>query len=391
MNTPNKKEFLRLVDAYLAGKATAKQSATVEQYFDLFSTGPDILDTLDKQSIREIHDRLKSGIDNRIENENRERSRFILNWKYASVAAAILLITSIGIYFYRPNQHQVKPFSKSTAMLADVAPGGNKAVLTLANGAKVSLTDAKIGKVASQFGMSIHKTKDGDLVYANSGATDSPVAYNSVETPKGGQYQLTLADGTKVWLNAASSLRYPLRFPGDERKVELKGEAYFEVAKNKAKPFKVYTDHQVVEVLGTHFDINAYKDEPSTRTSLLEGSVRVSSFQSDSKIKIRPGQQSIVSSNSTQDIKVKNIDVDESVAWKNGYFMFDEEPLESILRKVARWYDVDIQYENIDSGKKLYFSGTLSKYSNVSKVLKKLELTESVHFKIDGRKIIVLP
>lgn len=387
MNTPNKKEFLRLVDAYLAGKANAKQSATVEQYFDLFSTGPDILDTLDKQSIREIHDRLKSGIDSRIENESKERSRFILNWKYASVAAAILLMTSIGIYFYRFGQQQLKPFSKNTAMMADIAPGGNKAILTLANGAKVSLTDAKIGKVASQFGMSIHKTKDGDLVYENSGAADLQGAYNSVETPKGGQYQLTLSDGTKVWLNAASSLKYPLTFPGDERRVELIGEAYFEVAKNKAKPFKVYTDRQVVEVLGTHFDINAYIDELFTRTSLIEGSVRVSSVKSGAKIKLSPGQQAIVSSN----ITVKNIDVDEAVAWKNGYFMFDEESLESILRKVSRWYDVDIQYQDRESVRKLYFSGTLSRYDNVSKVLKKLELTESVHFKIEGRKIIVLP
>jgi transmembrane sensor len=384
MNTPNKKEFLRLVDAYLAGNADAKQSATVEQYFDLFSTQPDILDTLDRKAIREIHDRLKIGIDARI--ESKEKSKFILTWKYTSVAAAILFICSIGIYFYHSDQPQLKPFSKNAAMLADVAPGGNKAILTLANGTKVSLTDARPGKIASQFGVSIHKTMNGDLVYMHPGQV-SQLAFNSIETPKGGQYQLTLPDGTKVWLNAASSLRYPLAFPGNERKVELTGEAYFEVAKNKAKPFKVFTDRQIVEVLGTHFDINAYTDEAATRTSLLEGSVKVSSLKSGDEIKIRPGQQSIVSSN----ISVKNIDVDEAIAWKNGYFMFDEESLESILRKVSRWYDVDILYQNIDSNKKLYFSGTLSRYSNVSKVLRRLELTESVHFKIEGRKIIVLP
>lgn len=385
MNTPNRKEFLRLVDAYLAGKANAKQSATVEQYFDLFSTEPDILETLDRKAIREIHDRLKSGIDSRI--ESRERPNFILNWKYASIAAAILLISTIGIYFYRSGQQQLKPFSKNPTMVTDIAPGGNKAILTLADGSKISLTDAKAGKVASQFGLSIHKTNTGDLVYTHTGLVNEKPAYNSVETPKGGQYQVGLPDGTKVWLNAASSLRYPLAFQGNERKVELTGEAYFEVAKDKSKPFKVYTDRQVVEVLGTHFDVNAYSDESFTRTSLVEGSVSVSSLKSGAKVKIIPGQQSIVSSN----ITVKNIDVDEAVAWKNGYFMFDEEPLESILRKVSRWYDVDIQYQNIELGRKLYFSGTLSRYSNVSKVLKKLELTESVHFKIEGRKIIVLP
>lgn len=381
MNTPNKKEFLRLVDAYLAGNANAKQSATVEQYFDLFSTEPDILDTLDKKAIREIHDRLKTGIDARI--ENNERPRFVLTWKYASVAAAILFIASIGIYFYRPDLQQLKPFSKKATMLSDIAPGGNKAVLTLANGSKISLTDAKAGEIASQSGTSI---SNGSLVYTHPGTVGREITYNSVETPKGGQYQLTLSDGTKVWLNAASSLKYPLVFPGNERKVELSGEAYFEVAKNKAKPFKVYTDRQVVEVLGTHFDINAYSDELSTRTSLIEGSVSVSNLRSGARIKISPGQQAIVSSA----ITVKNIDVDEAMAWKNGYFMFDDETLESILRKVSRWYDVDIEYQNADFSRKLYFSGTLSRYSNVSKVLKKLELTESVHFKIEGRKIIVL-
>lgn len=384
MNTPNKKEFLRLVDAYLAGNATEKQAAAVEQYFDLFSTEPDILETLDRKAIREIHDRLKTGIEARI--ESKERSRFVLNWKYASAAAAILFICSIGIYFYRSNQQSLKPFSKNAAMLADVAPGRNKAILTLANGSKISLTDAKAGQVASQFGISIHKTKNGDLVYANA-APVSQLAYNSIETPKGGQYQLTLPDGTKVWLNAASSLRYPLAFPGNERKVELTGEAYFEVAKNKTKPFKVLTDRQIVEVLGTHFNINAYTDEAATRTSLLEGSVKVSSMKSGAAIKIIPGQQAIVN----QNISVKNIDVDEAVAWKNGYFMFDEEPLESILRKVSRWYDVEIQYDDDNFNKKIYLNGTLSKYSNVSKVLKKLELTGAVHFRIEGRKIIVLP
>lgn len=384
MNTPNKKEFLRLVDAYLAGKANVKQSATVEQYFDLFSTQPDILETLDKKAIREIHDRLKAGIDLRI--KSKERPGFILNWKYTSVAAAVLFICSIGIYFYRSDQQQVKPFSKNATVLPDVAPGGNKAVLTLANGSKISLTDARAGIIANQFGVSIHKTKNGELVYTHPEAVNQLV-YNSIETPKGGQYRLTLPDGTKVWLNAASSLRYPLTFPGNERKVELTGEAYFEVAKNKAKPFKVFTDRQVVEVLGTHFDINAYADEAATRTSLLEGSVKVSSLKSGNEIKIRPGQQAIVSLN----ISVKNIDVDEAVAWKNGYFMFDEEPLESILRKISRWYDVDIQYSDDSFNKKIYLNGTLSKYSNVSKVLKKLELTGAVHFKIEERKIIVLP
>ncbi|MET1055794.1 MAG: FecR domain-containing protein [Pedobacter sp.] len=389
MNTPNKKEFLRLVKSYLDGTATPKQASTVEQYFDLFSTEPDILDTVDKTEVREIHDRLKSAIDARIDQEDKFHT--VVPWKYLSVAASILLAATIGIYFYASRHSEVKQFSKP-AMVADIAPGGNKAILTLSNGTKISLSDARSGKIANQNGTSIVKTNEGHLVYQSSASANTAAAYNSVETPKGGQYQLVLEDGTKVWLNAASALKYPLAFDGKERKVELNGEAYFEVAHNKSKPFRVVTNHQVVEVLGTHFDINSYTDEPATKTSLLEGSVRVTSFGSNAKMVIRPGQQAVVStSHPLSAITVKNIDIDEAVAWKNGYFMFDEESLESILRKIARWYDVDIQYKGLDAKNKLFFSGTLSRYSNVSKVLKKLELTESVHFKIEGRTILVMP
>jgi transmembrane sensor len=395
MNTPNKNEFLRLVESYLDGTATRKQTATVERYFDLFSSEPDILETVDKAEIRAIHDRLKSAIDFSIDQEENidqeDKFQTVVPWKYLSVAASILLAATIGIYFYQSRQPQLNQFSQRQ-MVTDIAPGGNKAILTLSNGTKISLNDARSGKIANQNGTSILKTKEGHLVYNPSASVNAELAYNSVETPKGGQYQLILADGTKVWLNAASSLKYPLAFDGKDRKVELNGEAYFEVAANKSKPFKVVTSHQVVEVLGTHFDINSYTDEPSTRTSLIEGSVKVTSLASNKKMIIRPGQQSIVSTAHPQAaIAIKNIDIDEAVAWKNGYFMFDEESLESILRKIARWYDVDIQYKGLDAKNTLFFSGTLSRYSNVSKVLKKLELTESVHFKIEGRTILVMP
>ncbi|MGY0036944.1 FecR family protein [Pedobacter sp. NJ-S-72] len=209
-----------------------------------------------------------------------------------------------------------------------------------------------------------------------------------METPKGGQYQLVLPDGTKVWLNAASSLRYPVAFQGNERKVELTGEAYFEVAKDKTRPFEVYSNNQVVQVLGTHFNINAYSNEPFVSTTLLEGSVKVTNSLTNAQKIIRPGQQSLISKDGQAGIEVKNMDLDEAVAWKNGYFMFNEEELESILKKVSRWYNVDVQYEQEELKHQL-FSGTLSKYSNVSQVLKKLEMLQSIHFKIEGRKIIV--
>lgn len=395
MNTPHQTEFLRLVTKYLDGTATAKQKAAVERYFDLFSSGPDFLESATREQTDKVHDRLKAKIDQQIAAEEQEEYHEELThpglpWKYLSIAATILLAASIGMYLYFSSHQKVKPFSKKTAMVADVAPGSNKAVLTLSDGKQISLTDAENGQLASQDGTDINKTKDGELVYSRAGESDA-IAYNSVATPRGGQYQLTLSDGTKVWLNAASILKYPTTFSGDERTVQLDGEAYFEVAHNASKPFRVISDRQTVEVLGTHFDINSYGDEPATRTSLIEGSVRVSKTGSAEKIVIRPGQQAIVRETTSGKIKIKNIDIDEAVAWKNGYFMFDEEPLGSILRKIARWYDVDIEYKGLKQDNDLYFSGTLSRYSNVSKVLDKLELTESVHFKIEGRKIFVMP
>lgn len=390
MKTFHKKEFSRLIDAYLAGTADENEIAALEKYYDQFSGEADVTETFDLRDTKETHDRLKSIIDQRIYRVEKPAIR--LTWKRISIAASILLAAAAGFYFYNSaGKHSLNVPGKEPdpAIAAVIIPGSNKAILTLSNGTKISLTDAKAGQVAEPSGVSVNKTKDGTLVYAANSSKNNEVVYNSVETPKGGQYQVNLPDGTKVWLNAASSLRYPLEFAGNERKVELIGEAYFEVAKNKAKPFKVYTDKEIVEVIGTHFNINAYTDESSTRTSLVEGSVKVTSVKSAASTVIKPGQQSVINANAA--ITIKEIDIDEAVAWKNGYFMFDAESLESILRKVSRWYDVDIQYKGVDLSKGIYFSGTLSKYSDVAKVLNKLEMIGAVHFKIEGRKIIVLP
>lgn len=387
MSTANKKQFSKLVDAYLKGKASSKERSFIEQYYDLFSDGDDVFETMDRTEVRAVGDRLKARIDATL--QYKEKPNFTLRWRYISVAATILLAAAMGIYFYKLNQPKLKASILKTKMLADISPGGNKAILTLANGNKISLTDAQLGKVANEKGAVINKTKDGQLVYQSTSSNNEKLIYNSVQTPKGGQYQLTLPDGTQVWLNAASMLKYPVAFSGKERMVELTGEAYFEVAKDKNKRFVVSTANQSVEVLGTHFNINSYTDEIFTKTTLIEGSVKVKNSSSGLSAVIRPGQQALLSTD--HPIRLKEVDLDEAIAWKNGYFMFDEESLESILRKVSRWYDVDIQYQNSDLKKKLLFSGTLSRYSNVSKVLKKLELTESVQFKIEGRKIIVLP
>lgn len=372
-----------MVDAYLEGTASEKQTNAVEQYYDLFSDQPDITEEQDERENTASRDRMKAKLDLRLNLPG--KSIFNIRKKYLSFAAAILFVSALSIYLYQHGD-RAKVTLDQKKMTADIAPGKNKATLTLSNGSKISLSDMDAGQVTNQPGMKITKTKDSGLVYTNLKDNKGAILFNTIEIPKGGQYQITLPDGTKVWLNASSSLRYPLTFPGQERKVELQGEAYFEVAKNKDKPFKVHTDQEVVQVLGTHFNVNAYTDELFTKTSLLEGSVKVTAAHSKAEVTIRPGQQSIISTHA-QKFKIKNIDLDEAVAWKNGYFIFDDESLESVLRKISRWYDVDIEYQDIDPSK-LSFSGTLSKYSNASKVLRKLELTGSVHFKIEGRKIV---
>jgi len=309
-----------------------------------------------------------------------------------TAAAVILIVFSFGLINYLNHKHK---FALANNSKKDIAPGGNKAVLILANGAKVTLDNAANGKIAQQAGVVITKTKSGQILYTVSAskadAADNVIAYNTIETPRGGQYQVDLPDGTKVWLNAASSLRYPTRFAGNERKVELHGEGYFEVVKNNKMPFRVETLGQVVEDLGTHFNVEDYADDPASKTTLLEGKVKISKaangkiLATDTYKILKPGEQAIVNGN----IKIKNVDVDEVVAWKEGVFEFDNEDIGSIMRKVSRWYNVDVEYKGTPTNDG--FGGEVSRSKNISAVLHILETTGAVHFKIEGRRIMVLP
>ncbi|WEK20564.1 MAG: DUF4974 domain-containing protein [Candidatus Pedobacter colombiensis] len=314
------------------------------------------------------------------------------------VAAAVILITlGIGsrLYFESSFHHT----TNNPRYANDVPPGGNDAVLTLADGRKISLTDAAQGELINMTGVHIIKTADGQLVYtadASAAGKENRITFNTITTPRGGQYQVNLPDGTKVWLNAASSLKFPTTFTDlKERKVELSGEAYFEVAKNKKQPFKVissgadYGRAQETEVLGTHFNINAYDDEAETKTTLLEGSIRVSARENVNKkydVILSPGQQAVLNEGK---LKTINVDTEEAIAWKNGNFIFAYEGIESIMRKIARWYNVDIVYQGKITDNN--FVGMVPRFKNVSEALTILELTNTVHFKIEGRRITVMP
>jgi ferric-dicitrate binding protein FerR (iron transport regulator) len=313
-------------------------------------------------------------------------SKKVFSMPRIAAAASILIGLSLSGYFFL---HKQPAQQISQNKVQDIAPGGNKAILTLSNGQKVSLTDAENGNIAQQSGTQIKKAQNGQVVYlANSlstkGANAKEVVYNTISTPRGGQWQLILPDGSRVWLNAASSITFPTAFTSNNRIVKITGEAYFEVVHNAAKPFRVTTKDQTIEDIGTHFNINAYDDEGSIRTTLVEGSVKVSNATGSATL--TPGQQSIVQNDNK--IVVTQADLDEAIAWKNGLFHFDRADIQTIMREFARWYDVDVQYNgNIP---RMAFNGNIDRNSNASVALQVLSVA-GVNFKIEGKKIIVQP
>lgn len=299
-------------------------------------------------------------------------------------AAVILFALAAGGYFVFFNNKNAQLAKAKPVLQNDIAPGGNKATLTLADGSVVVLNDQQNGTLLNQGNTKVIKLGDGRVAYNGANAAGGQAAYNTIATPRGGKYQVALADGSLVWLNAASSIRFPAAFTGKERDVEITGEVYFEVAKNKAMPFVVKTGGVKVQVLGTHFNVMSYTDEASVKTTLLEGSVKVLNGASTTVIK--PGQQAKIN-NGTNGIEVlDNVDTDETVAWKNDLFIFNNAGIETIMRQIARWYDVEVSYDGPVTTD--HFTGKVSRNSTAAQVLKILELSD-IHFTITGKKIIV--
>jgi ferric-dicitrate binding protein FerR (iron transport regulator) len=325
----------------------------------------------------------------RLNREINPNSGGVLYIKKWLIAASVLVFLGAGLLYVMHHESHINNIA--AAHKKDILPGGNKAILTLADGSKISLTDVGKGKIARQNGIEVTKTVNGQLVYvikdksgSGASASDNPgniPAYNTITTPKGGQYQVTLPDGSKVWLNSISSIKFPVNFSSlKERRVELTGEAYFEVAHNKALPFRVTTGKQVVEVLGTHFNINAYRDEPNTKATLLEGSVKVTDGNNTAILK--PGQQAELAGN----INISEANVDEIVAWKNGYFRFEDKKLEDIMRVIARWYDIKVVF--LDESVKNETYGALStRFDNISALLNIMQQTGDAKFSIEGSTV----
>lgn len=339
-----------LLIKYLSGECTEEEQALLAQWHLNITAdrndqmpGFDLTEKERTEDLEEIWGRLQ------LEEEKTqpEKSKRLLLWPSIAAAAGIAIALTAGLLFYNSKSAmEDKSLLAQAAAAQQIPAGGNNAVLTLDDGRQISLSAAKKGTLATESGVSIAKTNDGQLVYHLSNV-NKPNIYNTISTPNGGQYQVVLPDGTKVWLNAASSLRFPLTFDQlSERKVELKGEAYFEVAKQFKKgkservPFIVQTEKQQVEVLGTHFNINAYEEEPGLKTTLMEGSVKVTDRKNT--VILKPGEQAI---DSNGQLLFAKVDVEEVMSWKNGYFRFNNTDLKTIMRQASRWYNVDVVYE----------------------------------------------
>lgn len=389
----DKIDILELLKKHKEGTASKEEVEFLHAYYDLFDAKEDVLAAMDPADITALKQSIRAGIDEQIAVTEPAVIRSISTRYKWLAAASVLLLFSIATFVFisrKPANETaiVKNEPAVSPAVNDIAPGTNQAVLTLADGTVIALDDKANGVISEQQGAVVKKAADGHVLYASN--EKAAAVINTISTPNGGQYRLTLADGTNVWLNAASSITFPTAFTGATREVKITGEAYFEVAKDKQHPFKVISENQVIEVLGTHFNVNTYNDEPAEKTTLLEGSVKVSRNSKDNKetaTKILvPGQQSLLH-RSKASIRVQSADTEEAVAWKNGYFKFDRVDIQTIMRQVARWYNVEIEYRGGISDD--VFVGKIARSENVSGVLRILALSK-IKTAVEGRKIIVI-
>ena len=384
----NREELILLADRILKKQASEADISAYNAWYNSFQQSGEIPIADEEEKRAVLYARILSSIEAQVPvkqiSGKHGRTNKIGIW--ASAAAAVATIV-LGVYFFNASPDEEITKSTTFAKYKDIPPGRNTAKLTLANGQDIELSDMKTGVVIDVSGL---KYSDETKITSASINSKNKDALMSITTPNGGTYQVILSDGSKVWLNAASSIKFPASFAGQkQRSVELVGEAYFEISKNRNQKFVVNNKTQQVEVLGTHFNINGYPEEGNVKTTLLEGSVRVSSVrnQMQERVSLIPGQQSVVSI--SKGIKVGTVDVNDIVAWKEGKFVFVRENVRSIMNKIARWYDVEIVYEGDVSNK--FLGGSVSRFKNVSQVLEMLSATKAVQFRIENKKVIVMP
>lgn len=387
-------QIFQLLDKYNNGIASADELKELDRWYQNFDQEEKLTEGLGSDEIKGIEQRMLLGIDQRI-NASGAVPKVIpirrSSQKWFAIAASLFLVLSFAGFFAAKN---LSIFGVEDRAGIDVQPGGDKAILILGNGERIDLNSRASGFISHESGTKISKSDTSSLIYTPDHTSNqnkfSGATTNTIVTPNGGQYEVQLPDGTHVWLNAASSLTYPTRFTGNTRRVKLTGEGYFEVAKDKLKRFEVQTENQQVQVLGTHFNINAYPEEKVQKTTLLEGSVKVISI--GSSILIKPGEQVV---NQDHNLSVHPVNSTDAIAWKNGVFQFDHTELHSLMRDLGRWYNVEVVYEgNI---KNRFFSGAIDKSYTLVEVLKVLELGR-IHYRIEqGRtpgtqtKLVITP
>lgn len=375
-----KEEYIKLYEKYKRGQCTPAELAELASYEDDFVLQEQPWDHEkfgDKEAVQQrIYQHLHATIQSGPDVNKRGKIRYTLR-KWITYGAAALLLLTLGVYGL------IREKNTAPEQSVTISPGGNKAVLVLEDGVEVSLNELGLGEVAIEGEVLARKTGEGALNY--DARTPEEVTYHTLRTPRGGQFQLTLADGTKVWLNASSSIRFPTAFTEKERLVAIEGEVFFDVQPDKERPFVVKSANQKVTVLGTRFNIMAYSDENHIETSLIEGKVQVST--DGAQFMLNPGERTIYDKRNAG-MRKASFDPEEILAWQAGYFMFQEENIEEVMRKIARWYDVDIIYQGDMKGK--IFSGTVSRFSEVEEILDMLTLTGTVSFTIEGRRIRVM-
>jgi transmembrane sensor len=381
----NKTEFLELLKKHQNGTLSDEDKDKLDAWY--LHKAANSKEQLSEYELADSYQHLKSRL------PLAQQTKVVNLWPRVAAAASIVLLFGAGIFYFTKSELRVEQENiQVVEKPKEIAPGGNRGILTLSNGKQIVLSDISSKDIIAkedQDEVTIKMDANGVITYVinpNADASEEDAnSFNTLSTPTGGQYNIVLADGTKVFLNAVSSIKYPTQFNGDQRIVELEGEAYFEVAKNKSKPFLVKSANQTIEVLGTHFNVHAYNNEAVVKTTLLEGSVAVSSR--NQKAILKPGQQSSVSESSNK-IAVKEVDTEAAIAWKNGRFKFDNADLKSVMKQLERWYGIKVEYRGDVSD--VRFNGGTFRNKNLSEVLKVLELS-NIKFKVEGKTIIVYP
>jgi len=382
-----KQRYLNLLEKYLAGKSTGKEEALLDEYYKRLEEMSDV--SLSDEQAHSLKVSIMEKISARIDSPN-ELSKQIVKRSYRIwyAAASILIMIAVGSFFIRRDKKAEMVSKVPGATKQDIRPGSNKAVLTLSTGEQIVLTEPHAGILAREGAAEIIKKENGELVYNlgdKTAAHSAKPIYNTITVPRGGQYQLVLSDGSKVLLNAATSLTYPAEFNGRYRNVELKGEGYFEVAKNASKPFIVKANNVEVRVLGTHFNISAYSDDANITTTLIEGAVSVNKGK-QTKL-LAPGQQGI-SAYTTGEISVQPANIEQTMGWVKGNFVFKDLNIKEVMKIASRWYDIEVEYRGNVQSKK--FGGTTSRFSNITELLDYMKITGGVNYKIEGRRVILM-